>query len=423
MGNCPPEKAACLVGLALKIQQKKVYVLGAGFSHEGGLPLQREILDRLRQFNVERANAPEAALNEFRRSRATLFDFLDRVFSSARSPSLEDVFTLLDYTISRREYCAGHPWTELEQIRSALNIALVFLFCHATNNLARRSEALYRSIAAYFLQERLKAGQAGDPFSIIALNWDTLLENSICWCLREVGGLRKVDIDYCCYTTPLDGSSPHTPSILQKARGLFNLKLIKLHGSANWLVCPNCNRLYTGIGGNEEREHVYSMPQYCARCIPVRSPGMIGVGPISPRLGPFLITPTYLKVFDSPHIQMTWHNAYVDLAEASEVVFIGYSFPEADYHFRTLLRRAIRSDTDIVAVLVDTDEPKRNVPRIIRSAYAAVRYRLFFGEDRVMFKFGGTKAFLTGLGGRTRLPDCLQYVRARLRHHKTKELR
>lgn len=40
-------------------------------------------------------------------------------------------------------------------------------------------------------------------------------------------------------------------------------------------------------------------------------------------------TPTFVKRFDNPHLQMTWHNAFIELVEADKVVFIGYSLPGA----------------------------------------------------------------------------------------------
>ena len=38
-----------------------------------------------------------------------------------------------------------------------------------------------------------------------------------------------IDIDYCVYTTPLY-NSPHTASTKQKASGIYNIKVLKMHG-------------------------------------------------------------------------------------------------------------------------------------------------------------------------------------------------
>lgn len=81
-----------------------------------------------------------------------------------------------------------------------------------------------------------------------------------------------------------------------------------------------------------------------------------------PILEPFLITPTFTKVFDNTHIQMIWHNAHVELSEADKIVFIGYSFPEADYHFRTLLRKAVNPNVSIEVVLTRNDKITSEIP-------------------------------------------------------------
>jgi hypothetical protein len=100
-----------------------------------------------------------------------------------------------------------------------------------------------------------------------------------------------------------------------------------------------------------------------------------------------------VKVFDNAHIQMIWHNAYVELAEATEVVFIGYSLPEADYHLRTLLRRAINPDASIVVVLTKHDRPHKNTDDRLRRFLASSRYKGFFGEKRVKFNYSGTQGY------------------------------
>jgi hypothetical protein len=90
---------------------------------------------------------------------------------------------------------------------------------------------------------------------------------------------------------------------------------------------------------------------------------------------------------------MTWHNAYIDLAGASKVVFIGYSLPDADYHVRTLLRRSLRPDAEIVVVLTKPDKPDEDVPLGRRASYATARYESFFGANRITFCLDGVRSF------------------------------
>jgi hypothetical protein len=131
----------------------------------------------------------------------------------------------------------------------------------------------------------------------------------------------------------------------------------------------------------------------CPRCYSVRDvDGSTALN--EPILEPLIISPTFIKEFNNAHIQMIWHNAYIDLCEAKKVVFIGYSLPEADYHLRTLLKRAIRKDAELIVVLTKKDKPPDHCDKHIRGKYAASRYKAFFGsETRIKFEFGGVKSY------------------------------
>ena len=83
----------------------------------------------------------------------------------------------------------------------------------------------------------------------------------------------------------------------------------------------------------------------------------------------------------------------LNLMQAQEVVFIGYSLPDADYHFRTLLRRAVNPNARIVVVLSNSDNTRKRTPLNTHRFYAKSRYEEFFGQDRIEFEFGGVEAF------------------------------
>jgi hypothetical protein len=113
-------------------------------------------------------------------------------------------------------------------------------------------------------------------------------------------------------------------------------------------------------------------------------------------LEPYIITPTFTKVFDLPHIQTTWHNAFVELREAEEVVFVGYSLPDADYHLRALLIRAIRPKTTIRVILSRSDDPSNYSSHLERSTLPEGRYRRLFG-DTVIFDYNGVESLIDDL--------------------------
>jgi hypothetical protein len=240
----------------------------------------------------------------------------------------------------------------------------------------------------------MQAGIDGDPFSIISLNWDSLIEDSVFCVLNLTGGIRDgsalADVDYCVYTTPLL-NSPHTASTKQKASQIYNIKLLKMHGSSTWLRCPCSNLVYTGLGMAEPACDIYVTPRpspFIQEYVDERECAAL------PMLEPYIITPTFAKVFDLPHIQTTWHNAFIELREAEEVVFIGYSLPEADYHFRALLRRAMRSTAKIKVILHESDRPPDTLESTDpKTVYPAQRYRQVFREGQLTFDYGGVEDF------------------------------
>ena len=386
-----------------RLKPETVYVLGAGFSYEAGVPLQSQILERIR--DLDPLSAPSLLSEIFAECQGRSIAFISRIFEQVPNPRLEDIFTLIDQSVQHRNYCVGYNWQEIEVIRRALLNAIVHLFHSGESAIPPDKNKLYKEIAAFLIERRVKAGQKNHPFSVISLNWDCLLENAIYWCLDQYA-ITGVDVDYCCYTTPLQGlhgeKTEHVPSIQQKAVGLYNLKVMKLHGSINCVICPNCNRLYAGLHAPIEWMEEYLANKTCPRCSKVMSlsPEGDAIGPI---LEPLLISPTFLKELNNTHIQMIWHNAYVDLCEAKEVVFIGYSLPEADYHLRTLLKRAIRRGTKITTVLIDQDNPTAGCPPHIKDKYAASRYRAFFGsEPTITIRPDGTSGyFRSQIGART----------------------
>lgn len=84
-----------------------------------------------------------------------------------------------------------------------------------------------------------------DPISIISFNWDLLLDDALYKSLEEDCD-KKGDydpfgvVDYCCYISSLEQGNSRIRSGLWSlgCRG-YNVKLLKIHGSMNWLQCPS----------------------------------------------------------------------------------------------------------------------------------------------------------------------------------------
>lgn len=381
-------------------KQKTVYVLGAGFSAGAKFPLQSQLLADLKS-GMFSDSLPAEDHSRLKDNQDKINDFCQAVFPiSEEDQPLEDVFTLLDQVILSRGHFSKFSTADLVTVRDAFIYCILHFLYYHSDRYTKAEDTLYDRFAANILQQRMSLGQSADPVSIISLNWDSLLEDAFFRVLRHANGIGKADIDYCVYTTPLP-ESPHCPSTKQKAAGLFNIKLLKLHGSITWLRCPNSNHIYTGLGALHDACDVYLKRRNSPFIADLFPDSREGAYP--PVLEPYIITPTYAKVFDLPHIQTTWHNAYVELREASRIVFIGYSLPESDYHFRTLLRRAIRTGTGIEVVLHTNDRPDEAVGDIVRSGAmpqtAVTRYCKLFGRERIVTstRYDGIQAYVEDL--------------------------
>lgn len=368
-------------------KNKTVYFLGAGFSRSANFPLQNELvpktIDYLPPSIADMDVDLFAAFKRFSQQKLKVQKFLETVFKGTKNPNLEDVFTLLDQSISERLFCKGISWKELVSIDEALKGTILFMLHSASTNADAEQLELYRKISGLMLKQRLSAK---DDVSVVSLNWDSLLEDSIYYWINSLNRQNQIDVDYCCYTLPLDGCKNHTPSITQKAAGIKNFKILKLHGSTNWLVCESCKKIYTGVGSESSAFKLYFRQNIlCQECDEITATK-------KPQLLPFIITPTYLKTFSNPHIQNIWLNAYTELNEANKVVFVGYSLPEADFFVRSLLRRAIRNDAEIEVVLWKTDQPNPQQKKLSHF-FAKSRYENFFGQHKVTFHFDGLEEF------------------------------
>lgn len=351
-----------------------IYILGAGFSKCDGAPLQNDILKEI--FNPE-FRSLNFSSDVFYEQRRKLNDFLYSLFSvnnydDLSKINLEDLLTILDKAILNREFIRNYSYEYLVDIRSALNKCIIFLF---NEKLSSSSSLFYKNLADKIIEEKLSKEQTEDSIGFIYLNWDIILDNYIFSSAENNNFLEEalltkypdskpkyVHLDYCCYTTPFEMPNYsllkyNLKSIDVKAKGFYNIKIQKLHGSLNWLTCNNCGRLFYKLDAKIAMYELYDTLT-CPVCN-------------TESLHSFIITPTLLKDLNNTHIKMIWHNALMDLTEAKKIVFVGYSFPLADFDLKYLFKKGIRTTADIEIVLTDS----------ARSQEAFDRYKKFFGNQ------------------------------------------
>jgi len=235
-----------------------------------------------------------------------------------------------------------------------------------------------------------------DPLAIISTNWDILLDNSIKRAIE--GDNNNGVVDYCCYISSLHDDETIKPGLWALGKGNYNVKLLKIHGSMNWLICPKCQRLYVAFYDKIAEYGIYK-DKSCSHCTRnFKEPKTI-----SNALRSNLIMPTFLKDLNNFQIKLIWQNSGVELSEASKIVFIGYSLPQADYELRQLLSRMIPHDAKIEVVMRnEKDEETGKILKEIKDSNNEIlnRYQTFFGKRKVTSHRNGVENYIEELTDR-----------------------
>lgn len=446
--------------------KKTVYVLGAGASASAGVPTQAGILPLIftinrETFDISQIDSDILSLSideglqriadhydRFDGYRQTVGDFILSNFSSIKKSiqyktllqnaldihasdvdsqaererilflaydvvksvnvALEDVFTIFDSVATGREHFRLYSPITMDEIHKKLKMCIIYALSVAISTSKEPND--YASFSEYLVETRLKTKAKDDPFSVITTNWDDLLERKLYeLCEKKNSTLaprqQKILLDLCFYNYDLSNSPDHVPSTQVKAKGNRNIKVLKMHGSLAWLECPRCKRIYTDFS-NEIASEEFSeiLCPYCRN--EERKEG-------SPHLRNLIITPTFLKSLDNLNIKNIWQNAFIDISEATEIVFVGYSLPDADFEMRCLLKKAIRQDARITVVLRQSSNPDTIMRKYEEHGYTkeeaatiinkmdlpSKRYMSFFGDDRVYFYYDGFENYIASIWG------------------------
>lgn len=353
---------------------RTVYILGAGFSVPFGLPAQARILDV----------ALDQQDTRFRAERDEVRRFISSAFQiePEDSPrvSLEDIYTVLDRAYAARDTVAGLKGDQLLNLQGTLNLLIAAAFESADRRQNREPLQVFAEVLARHARLR---GKSRDPFALISLNWDIVLDHALFQALQGLSDEPKGRgvLDYGMYFHSLKGSG--NTRVLNGTMGLKfgapTVKLLKLHASMNWLYCPDCERMYV----RPERKLMLE-------------PGVCSCG--NDAMRPMLVSPTFLKNLENLHLRNVWHLAGTKLREAERVVFIGYSLPQADFEFRYLLQRHLPPNARVE--VVDYQGPQvagaQQVLQHQQRQELEARYRHLLGRrlGETAFQYDGALACL-----------------------------
>ncbi|NOU19483.1 MAG: hypothetical protein HOO91_18160 [Bacteroidales bacterium] len=365
---------------------KTIYILGAGFSKSANAPLQSELIDEI--FKIKNDKLPSDYRQIFIQYRNDFKNFLlDTMFMDENNfgkISLEDIYTPIDRCIIDNLAFRNISPKDLIDLRQKIN-GLIIMMLNNKLHFTRTKGGHIENFTDYLITLR-KSHKKNDPFALISTNWDILIDNSFKRKIENSEGI----VDYCCYTTPYDRNEQVIPGLLALGMGLYNIKLLKLHGSMNWLHCKRCQRLFVTFFEKIAIDEYVNKP-ICRICERNFSNEHTSDG--GALLGSQLIMPTFLKDLNNVQLKLIWQNAGIELSEASKIIFMGYSFPMADFELRQLLARNVRHNAKIDVVLHSTDKPKDNKDNLS----AEYRFKSFFGKREINMFYDGVEGYIKNL--------------------------
>lgn len=377
--------------------EKTVYILGAGFSMNAGAPSQAALIQEIYNLKKTCKKASQAKVQTW----VDKFDhFLKQTLQVTEAQkqhyTLEDIFTPIDRCISENISFRQHTPKALTELKDIFNRLIILAVRSSIENSKKKQESI-SAFAAHIIslsRERL-INEKEDKVSVITTNWDIMLDNIVHTLMSKETkpkGLKFSGVvDYCCYISSLEKNDDSIkPGLYAIGKGRYNTKILKLHGSLNWMQCPRCQRLYVKFYQNWNGGYVFD-EKYCRHC-----DSNFGVkSEESNLLSTNLIMPTFLKNLSNVQNKLIWQNAGIELSEATKIVFLGYSIPQADFEFKQLLSRMIRKDAKIEAVLVARDNPAAyddNDPAKYQTA--GYRFENFFSGRSINVIYDGVDDYV-----------------------------
>ena len=356
-----------------------LFIVGAGFSLNAGLPLATDFTRKLLDVGHMRTGVPSPGLV------ALIRHFVGVAFrhgprSAAKYwPELEDLFTMIDLSANTGHHLGkDYSPRKLRTVRRALLVRTIRMLTQAYTAGKKQKSGERTNLREFFK----RVDPQGSAF--LSLNWDTVIEH----------GLAVAhDISSYEYGCGAQAARFETGELLLGDPNGPSATILKPHGSINWLYCDACRHLFWVPPGQTMRvANQLFRPrdwQIVEKVTGHSSTAAHSVDCPSCRadaLGTRFATFSYRKALDFPMYSRTWQRAEELLYRAENWIFIGYSLPPADYEFKHLLKR----------VELSRPAPPKIVLVTGGNAAEATRenYQRFFGPD---LKRRSVRAFLDGL--------------------------
>lgn len=207
------------------------------------------------------------------------------------------------------------------------------------------------------------AAKHADELDIITFNHDLVIENEIVrrshlrqrWCLDQGYGRMQSSLSL---LLPTAASTPTFP--LHRAGGCDHdrpIRILKLHGSLNWVVRLNSKRPTSGLlsGSQVPKAHLSARRQLEGRETYVRKQS--GRGRQRWTLWPLVVPPVYAKQALRGTMQPAWTDAREAIEKADRLVVFGYSLPTIDVEAEKLIQRAFAKNQGLPWIDVVNPDP------------------------------------------------------------------
>jgi hypothetical protein len=380
-----------------EVSDRNVFILGAGFSKSAGAPLIDEFLDVSREIFDD----PDSGLDHAEKKLfAQVFEFKKRVAQSREKfridlDNIEQLFGLIEmshrlereedvrnamvYVIAKTLQLAIAKTRQRQAVRvSAATGFYSTNFSWADRVPRENPNVLTPDIYSHFAL--LLSGLYDPPNKsrsnvVITFNYDLVLDDA----LRGIG------------VEPLYGLPDCALDELAVPPGT-GVSVLKLHGSTNWAICPQCNKVHVlGVKFTGDPEAFRTRP--CAKCG-------------KPGLNLLLVPPSWDKSEYRETMRPVWNQAVNALKTAKRICVIGYSMPETDTFFKFLLALGLAENHQLYRfVLVDKinrslagEAPPEPEPSTVIEARYKAMFETLFVKRRFKFFGDGSSNFLLSVG-------------------------
>lgn len=332
---------------------KTAFFLGAGASKTFGYPLTSEILPSILQRLIEgtlfnryedQSDPHQIDRQRFRvlfdrvvpgwetAWRAANADLPPNAIPKAIGVGITDVLTLVDYTIATAEGKGSEGPSSLALFRELLERAIYEVLQPRADQITASQKDAHDAFARWVF-----ACAADTGVSVITTNYDLTVDDRWFGHLQSEAGLdplERVDLGF-------DRRDINSGAVVTRP-GQPVGRLLKLHGSLNWLRCPVCGHTYANplgdIGALAFADELGDWNTcHCNPWARLRLP---------------LVTPSLARTVGDRNLQSVWRVALEALQQAEEWHVIGYSMPSEDVAIRSLLCRAAGARTKPVSIHV-----------------------------------------------------------------------